>query len=98
MGRRRKSGLDELALWPWQLGLLAGVFAFLLIRYGIGAWLSTAGGHRLAPLGQQFGGMIAPLAKCGGWSTTIARMPSTLPASGISLPMQRRSPEVSRSA
>ena len=62
MGRRRKSGLDEVASWPWQLGILAGIFAFLLIRYGIGAWLSTAGGPLLGPVGQQIGGMIAPLA------------------------------------
>ena len=72
MGRRRKSGLDEVASWPWQLGLMAGVVAFLLIRYGIGAWLSTAGGPLLAPLGQQFGGMIAPLAWIAMFACWIA--------------------------
>ena len=62
MGRRRKSGLDEVASWPWQMGVLAGIVAFLLIRYGIGAWLSTAGGPLLGPVGQQIGGITAPFA------------------------------------
>lgn len=62
MGRQRKSGLDEVASWPWPLGILAGILAFLLIRYGIGTWFSAAGGSLLGPLGQQIGGTMAPLA------------------------------------
>ncbi len=62
MGRRRKSGLDEVASWPWQMGILAGIAAFLLIRYGIGAWLSTAGGPLLGSVGQQIGSITAPFA------------------------------------
>ncbi|QOY63697.1 restriction endonuclease [Lysobacter sp. H21R4] len=62
MGRRRKSGLDEVASWPWQMGILAGIVAFLLIRYGIGAWLSAAGGPLLGPVGQQIGSITAPFA------------------------------------
>ncbi len=62
MRRRRKSGLDEVASWPWQMGILAGIVAFLLIRYGIGAWLSTTGGPLLGPVGQQIGGITAPFA------------------------------------
>lgn len=62
MGRRRKSGLDEVASWPWPVGILAGVIVFLLIRYGVGAWFSATGGSLLGPLGQQIGGTLAPLA------------------------------------
>ena len=67
MGRRKKSGLDEVASWPWPLGILAGIAAFLVIRYGIGAYLS-AGGPVLAPVGQQIGPVLAPLA----WSMMLA--------------------------
>lgn len=68
MARRRRSGLDEVASWPWPVGVVAGIAAFLFIRYGIGAWLMTAGGSLLQPLGQQIGGVIAPLA----WLTMLA--------------------------
>lgn len=61
MGRRRKSGLEEVASWPWPVGILAGIAAFLLVRYGIGAYLAT-GGPVLAPVGQQIGAVMAPLA------------------------------------
>lgn len=61
MGRRKKGGLDEVASWPWPLGILAGIVAFLVIRYGIGAYLS-AGGPVLGPVGQQIGRVLAPLA------------------------------------
>ena len=47
MARRRKSGLDEVASWPWLMGIVAGILAFLLIRYGIGAWLAS---HRHLPV------------------------------------------------
>ena len=62
MARRKKTGLDEVASWPWPIGVLAGVVAFLLIRHGIGAWLSAAGGPLLGPVGPQIGAMMAPLA------------------------------------
>lgn len=62
MGRRKKGGLDEVASWPWPLGILAGILTFLFIRYGIGGWFSAAGGFPLGPLGQQIGGTMAPFA------------------------------------
>ncbi|SKA11795.1 restriction endonuclease [Novilysobacter spongiicola] len=62
MGRRRKSGLDEVASSPWPVGIVAGILAFLLIRYGVGTWFSAAGSSLLGPLGQQIGGTLAPLA------------------------------------
>ena len=61
MERRNKGGLDEVASWPWPVGILAGIAAFLFVRYGIGAVLS-AGGPLLAPVGQQVGTALLPLA------------------------------------
>ena len=68
MGRRKKGGLDEVASWPWPVGILAGIVAFFVIRYGIGAYLSAAGGPLLGPVGQQIGSLIAPLA----WLVMVA--------------------------
>lgn len=67
MGRRKKSGLDEVASWPWPLGVLAGILGFFAIRYGIGAFLST-GGPVLEPVGRQIGGHLEPLA----WLVLVA--------------------------
>src|SRR5690606_31296384 len=72
MGRRRKSGLDEVASWPWPVGILAGVIVFLLIRYGVGAWFSATRGSLLGPLGQQIGGTLAPLASIAMLACWIA--------------------------
>lgn len=74
MGRRKKGGLDEVASWPWPAGILAGIAAFLFIRYGIGAYLAT-GGPVLAPVGQQIGAVMAPLAwivLLGCWAAAAA--------------------------
>lgn len=60
---------------PWPLGVLAGIVAFLLIRYGVAAYLATAGGPFLGPLGKQLGGVLAPLAwivMLGCWAAAVA--------------------------
>jgi restriction system protein len=63
MGRRRKeSGMDIVAALPWPIGLVIGVLAYLAIRYGIGYYLSTAGGPLLRGVDSQLGESIAPLA------------------------------------
>jgi restriction system protein len=62
-GRRKESGLDVIASLPWQAGIVIGLLAFCGIRYGIGAYFSSAGGPLLSGLGEQAsGGMFAPLA------------------------------------
>lgn len=63
MARRKESGLDLIASLPWPAGIVIGLLAFWTIRYGIGAWFSSAGGPLLSGLGEQAsGGMFAPLA------------------------------------
>lgn len=63
MGRRRESGLDLIAAMPWPVGVVLGVLAYLLIRFGIGAYFSAHGGPLLQGVGQQASnGIFAPLA------------------------------------
>lgn len=54
--------MDEIASLPWSAGVVSGVVAFVLIRYGVGAWFKAASGSLLGPLGQQVGPLLAPFA------------------------------------
>lgn len=73
MRSRRKSFLDELAKAPWPVGLVLGLLLFLLIRYGIPAWIGGHGG----PLAQAFTqgagafGMLAWLALAACWLAAL---------------------------
>ncbi|PKV10610.1 restriction endonuclease [Xanthomonas prunicola] len=63
MGRRKKqSGFEALAALPWPLGLVAGIVAYLGVRYGIGWWFSHQGGMLSQGFAQQSNGVFAPLA------------------------------------
>lgn len=63
MGRRKQGGLDQIAGMPWPVGVLLGIIAYLVIRYGIGIYFSSAGGPLLKGLGTQASsGVFAPLA------------------------------------
>jgi restriction system protein len=63
MGRRKKSGLDELAGMPWPVGAVLGVIAFLTIRYGLGAYFSASNNGVLQGMGKQLSaGAFTPLA------------------------------------
>ncbi|WP_115510046.1 restriction endonuclease [Xanthomonas arboricola] len=63
MGRRKKqSGFEALAALPWPLGFVAGIVAYLGVRYGIGWWFSQQGGMLSQGFAQQSSGMFAPLA------------------------------------
>ncbi|KLD69680.1 restriction endonuclease [Xanthomonas pisi] len=63
MGRRKKqSGFEALAALPWSLGFVAGIVAYLGVRYGIGWWFSQQGGMLSQGFAQQADGMFAPLA------------------------------------
>ncbi|OAX87966.1 restriction endonuclease [Xanthomonas nasturtii] len=63
MGRRKKkTGFEALAALPWPGGLVAGVAAYLAVRYGIGWWFSQHGGMLSQGIAQQSSGMLAPLA------------------------------------
>ncbi|QJD69514.1 restriction endonuclease [Xanthomonas campestris pv. badrii] len=63
MGRRKKqSGFEALAALPWPVGFVMGIAAYLVVRYGIGWWLSHQGGMLSQGLAQQSSGMFATLA------------------------------------
>jgi restriction system protein len=63
MARRKESGLDILASMPWPVGVILGLVAFWVIRYGLGMYFSAQGGQLLRPLGQSLsGGAYTPLA------------------------------------
>lgn len=44
MARRRESGFEQLAGLPWQVGIAAGVLAFLAVRYGVPWYLGQSQG------------------------------------------------------
>jgi restriction system protein len=50
--RRRESGLDLIASMPWPAGIVLGLVAFWVIRYGLGLYFSSHGGPLLKPFGQ----------------------------------------------
>ncbi|WP_115560739.1 restriction endonuclease [Xanthomonas arboricola] len=63
MGRRKKqSGFEALAALPWPAAFVAGIAAYLAVRYGIGWWFSQHGGMLSQSIAQQSNGMFAPLA------------------------------------
>ncbi|MGH8817688.1 MAG: restriction endonuclease, partial [Achromobacter pestifer] len=63
MARKKDSGLDLIASLPWPVGIVLGLSAFWGIRYGVGAYFSSAGGPLLSGVGKQMsGGVLTPLA------------------------------------
>ena len=63
MGRRQKSsGFDALARMPWPVGVIAGIVGFIVVRWGILAWLSNQSGMFAQAFSQQSGSIFAPLA------------------------------------
>ncbi|KQR08928.1 MULTISPECIES: restriction endonuclease [Xanthomonas] len=63
MGRRKKqSGFEALAALPWPAAFVAGIAAYLAVRYGITWWFSQHGGMLSQGIAQQSDGMFAPLA------------------------------------
>jgi restriction system protein len=62
MARRKESGMDVIAAMPWPLGILTGILAFIVIRYGIGWYLSTSGGVLQGHSRQLFNGALTPVA------------------------------------
>lgn len=63
MGRRRQSGLDEIASLPWPFGIAFGVAAWLGIQYGLPWWFGRSGDALGLAIAKQFGsGTLAPLA------------------------------------
>ena len=61
MRSRRNNVLAELAKAPWPVGFAIGVVLFLLIHYGIPAWIASRGG----PLAQAFARGTNPFGMLG---------------------------------
>ncbi len=61
MRSRRNNLLADLAKAPWPVGLVIGVVLFLLIQYGIPAWMASRGG----PLAQAFARGTNPFGMLG---------------------------------
>ncbi len=62
VGKRNESGLDIVAALPWPLGVILGIVAFLGIRYGIGAYLSSAPMGMFRQIGTGFSKALTPLS------------------------------------
>jgi restriction system protein len=70
MGRRKESGLDVVASFPWPVGFVLGIILFLGIRYGIGAYVESAPTGMFKQLGPLLSKGFAPfswVALVGCW-------------------------------
>ena len=70
MGRRKESGLDVVASFPWPVGLVLGIVLFLGIRYGIGTYLGSTPTGMFRQLGPSLSKAFAPfswVALLGCW-------------------------------
>lgn len=54
MARHREGGIELMAALPWPVGLVSGIVAFVVVRYGIGWFLVDSSNPVLAGLGRQF--------------------------------------------
>lgn len=63
MARRKQGLFDSIASMPWPAGIVLGAIGYVVIRYGIGWYLSSKGGTALAALGNAAnGGAFGPIA------------------------------------
>ncbi|GLQ96147.1 restriction endonuclease [Dyella mobilis] len=63
MAKRKESGLELIASFPWPVGFVLGIVAYVAIRYGVGWYMSSVN----SPLAQSFGkiassGIYTPIA------------------------------------
>src|ERR1700754_1377704 len=62
MARKGDGVFENLTRSPWPVGLVFGVIAFALIRFGLPAYLEHSASPILAKVGASLGQAIAPLA------------------------------------
>jgi restriction system protein len=70
MARRKESGLDVVASFPWPVGFALGIILFFGIRYGIGAYLESAPTGMFRQIGPGVSKALAPfswIALLGCW-------------------------------
>ncbi|MET0290656.1 MAG: restriction endonuclease [Pseudoxanthomonas sp.] len=62
MGRRKDSGFETLAAWPWPVGLGVGGVGFAVLRYGVPAWLAQQGDTLAQGVFKGFSTALMPLS------------------------------------
>lgn len=63
MAKRKESGIELLASMPWPIGFVLGIVAYVVIRYGVGWYMSASNNPLLQGVGKQASaGLYAPLA------------------------------------
>ena len=60
--KRKDSGLDLIAALPWPVGIVVGVVAFFVMRYGVGWYFAHQHNPYMDSFGKGASGAIAPLA------------------------------------
>ncbi len=68
VGKRNESGMDIVAALPWPVGIVLGIIAFLGIRYGVGAYLSSTPTGVFRQIGPALSNSLAPFS----WIALIA--------------------------
>jgi restriction system protein len=56
MAQRKQGGLELIASAPWPVGVVLGIIAFMVVRYGMGWYLSSSGNQFLVPIGEAANG------------------------------------------
>lgn len=54
MARHKEGGIELISALPWPIGLVLGIIAFVVARYGIGRLLVDSSNPVLAAMGRQF--------------------------------------------
>jgi len=63
MAKRKEGGIELLASMPWPIGFVLGIVAYIVIRYGIGWYMSTVNNPVWQAMGRQLSaGAYAPFA------------------------------------
>lgn len=63
MARRKQGGFELIASAPWPVGVILGIIAYVVVRYGIPWYLASSNNMFLAPIGKAANsGAIAILA------------------------------------
>ncbi|MFC5583280.1 restriction endonuclease [Rhodanobacter terrae] len=63
MAKRKQGGLEQIAGMPWPVGVVLGIIAFVVVRYGIGWFLTSSSNPILHAMGKPISaGSWAPIA------------------------------------
>jgi restriction system protein len=63
MAKRKQGGLEQIAGMPWPVGVVLGIIAFVVVRHGIGWFLTSSSNPILHAMGKPISaGAWAPIA------------------------------------